>query len=60
MSQNKQIADYLEDKGWKITGGGGMHKEEYLPGPNGTKGGNYVDITAEKNGQKIRINTVDT
>ena len=26
----------------------------------GKKGGNYVDITVEKNGTKYRINTVDT
>lgn len=60
-AQNGQIADYLESEGWEITGGGGRLKEEYLPGPNGgTKGSNYVDITATKDGQTIRINTVDT
>ena len=57
--QNNQIADYLESEGWTITGGGGRMKEEYLPGNQGTKGSNYVDITATKNGQTIRINTVD-
>ena len=32
-----------------------------MPGPNGKrKGSNYVDITAEKDGKVIRINTVDT
>jgi hypothetical protein len=61
QAQNKQIADYLESERWTITGGGGRMKEEYLPGLNGgTKGSNYVDITATKNGQTIRINTVDT
>lgn len=40
---------------------GGKLKEEYLPGPNGArKGSNYVDVTAEKDNDIIRINTVDT
>ena len=34
--------------------------EEYLPGAGGgRKGSNYVDITATKNGQTLRINTID-
>jgi hypothetical protein len=62
-AQNSQIADYLESEGYTITGGGNRPnlKEEYLPGPDGgTQGSNYVDITAVKDGQTIRINTVDT
>lgn len=60
-NQNKEIADILKENGYEITGGGGYQKEEYLPGPNGKrKGSNYVDITAEKDGIHIRINTVDT
>jgi RHS repeat-associated protein len=60
-AQNEQIANYLKANGYKITGGGGELPEEYLPGINGArKGSNYLDITAEKNGQTIRINTVDT
>jgi len=59
-AQNEQISTYLEKEGWEITGGGGCLKEEYLPGlGGGSKGSNYVDITATKNGQTIRINTVD-
>lgn len=29
--QNKAIGDYLQQKGWTVTGGGGQVKEEYLP-----------------------------
>ena len=59
--QNKEIGEYLESEGYTITGGAGKYKEEYLPGPDGKrKGSNYVDITAEKDGEIIRINTVDT
>ena len=58
--QNKQIADELIKNGFEITGGGGYMPEEYLPGPGGArKGSNYIDITATKNGQTYRINTVD-
>jgi hypothetical protein len=59
--KNKEIADELESRGWTIIGGGGKVKEEYLPGPNGgRKGSNWVDITAQKNGKTLRVNTVDT
>ena len=61
--QNKQIARELKKRRFKITGGGGELPEEYLRGPNGgTKGSNYVDITAKHKdtGRIIRINTVDT
>ena len=58
---NKNIADKLQKNKFDITGGGGQTKEEYLPPQNGgRKGGNYVDITAEKDGVTYRINTVDT
>lgn len=59
--QNKEIGEYLENEGYTITGGAGKYKEEYLPAPDRKrKGSNYVDITAEKDGKIIRINTVDT
>lgn len=59
-AQNTAIGDYLTSSGYNITGGGGRMPEEYLPGPGlGTKGSNFVDITAEKDGVTIRINTVD-
>lgn len=59
--QNSEIAEYLKGEGYEITGGGGLTKEEYLPSlDGGRKGSNYVDITATKNGETIRINTVDT
>ncbi len=60
-AQIERIAAILEKRGWEITGGGGRLPEEYLPPPGGgRKGGNYVDITAKKNGKVLRINTVDT
>jgi hypothetical protein len=60
--QNKEIAEELKTRGWSVTHGGGQgKKEEYLPGPNGSRrGSNYPDITATKNGKTLRINTVDT
>ena len=58
---NSTIADLLRARGWTITGGGGVAPEEYLPPLNGgRKGANYLDVTATKNGQTIRINTVST
>lgn len=34
----------------------GREAEEYLPGPNNNnKGANYVDVTAEKDGNVVRI-----
>jgi hemolysin len=67
-AQNQEIAEYLKDKDWDITGGGNKGPEEYMPPldttKGKTKGSNYVDVTATKiiNGEKvtIRINTVDT
>ena len=59
-AQNREIAEYLKEHGYTIIGGGGMHQEEYLPGPNsGHRGSNYVDVTAIKGSETIRINTVD-
>lgn len=48
--QNKAIGDYLQQKGWTVTGGGGQVKEEYLPplSGKGRAGSNYIDITATK------------
>jgi hypothetical protein len=51
----------MERRGWTVTGGGGRLPEEYLPGPGGARrGSSYPDITATKNGQVLRVNTVDT
>jgi RHS repeat-associated protein len=58
--QVAEIAAELKNRGWAITGGGGEMPEEYLPGAGGgTKGSNYLDITATKNGKVLRINTID-
>ena len=48
--QNKAIGDYLQQKGWTVTGGGGQVKEEYLPplSGKGRAGSNYIDITQPK------------
>ena len=54
------VAGKLENKGWEITGGGGKQAEEYIPGAAGRKGSSYPDITATKNGETLRVNTVDT
>ena len=50
-------ADELVSDGWEITGGGGKVKEEYIPGPpkGTTKGSNYADITATKDGKTLRV-----
>lgn len=42
--QNKAIGDYLQQKGWTVTGGGGQVKEEYLPplSGKGRAGSNYI------------------
>lgn len=58
-AQNSDIANYLESQGYTIINGGGRGPEEYLPGPNGTGGSYYVDITAQMGDTIIRINTVD-
>lgn len=55
------MAVELESRGWRVTGGGGMFKEEYLRGAGGGRlGSNWVDITAVKDGRTLRINTIDT
>ena len=63
-STRAQIADLaqnLKGRGWTITGGGGEQPEEYLPPIGGGRaGGNYVDLTATKNGVTLRVNTIDT
>jgi hypothetical protein len=57
----RDVASTLQDKGWEITGGGGVKPEEYIPGPgNARRGSSYPDITAEKNAKTLRVNTVDT
>ncbi len=63
--QNFNIAKGYEAKGYQIQGGG-YGPEEYIPPPpsiavkGSTKGGTYVDITARKGAQTIRVQTVDT
>ncbi|MDB5228821.1 MAG: hypothetical protein JWN78_3014 [Bacteroidota bacterium] len=60
-TQVGNIATEMESQGYQITGGGSRLPEEYLrPLGGGRKGGSYPDITAIKDGQTIRINTVDT
>ena len=54
------VAGKLENKGWEITGVGGKQAEEYIPGAAGRKGSSYPDITATKNGETLRVNTIDT
>lgn len=58
---NHTEASKLEGNGYKVTGGAGRASEEWIPGPSGsTKGGTWVDITATKGAQTIRIQTVTT
>jgi hypothetical protein len=63
-AQLQQIAATLRARGWDVIRGAfedGLNGEEYLPPLNGgRKGGNYVDLTARKNGRTLRINTIDT
>ena len=41
--------------------GGTSAGEEYLPGPGGgRKGSNFVDLTVEKNGKILSVQTVNT
>ena len=59
--QNSKLALYLQSKGWKIRGGGGQRAEERIPGAGGGRQGEtWVDITAEKGGTTLRVQTVDT
>jgi hypothetical protein len=56
-----EVAEELENRGWKVEYGGQQFKEEYIPGPGGArKGSAYPDITATKKGRALRINTIDT
>jgi RHS repeat-associated protein len=58
--QIRLIVMLLEERGWNVIAGGGRFKEEYLPplGGKGRRGSNFVDISLEKNGRVLRINTV--
>jgi RHS repeat-associated protein len=63
--QNLRLAAYLRSKGWRITGGGNVAPEEYIPGPGGGRSGStYVDITATRsvgdNPRTLRVQTVTT
>jgi RHS repeat-associated protein len=56
-----EVADELENRGWKSEHGGGRGPEEYIPGPGGArKGSAYPDITATKGRHTLRVNTIDT
>ncbi|MDZ4151341.1 hypothetical protein, partial [Methylicorpusculum sp.] len=55
------VATEMEKRGWTISGGGNRLPEEYLPGlGGGRKGSSFPDITATKNGNTLRVNTIDT
>lgn len=55
------VANEMESRGYRITGGGGRGSEEYIPGATrGQRGSAYPDITATKGGRTVRVNTVDT
>ncbi|WP_155642080.1 hypothetical protein [Burkholderia cepacia] len=61
---NYDIGQQLSNDGYRVTGGGGVVPEEYIPGGGpGTRGGTFVDITAEPangSGPTIRVQTVTT
>jgi hypothetical protein len=62
-AQNAEIAAELENRGYRITNGGGAAAEEFIPGEGpGIKGGTFVDITAVDGttGKWLRVQTVDT
>jgi RHS repeat-associated protein len=60
-AQIENLADQLEDQGWRITHGARGLPEEYIPGGSGTLGSAYPDITAvNSKGEVLRVNTVDT
>jgi uncharacterized Zn-binding protein involved in type VI secretion len=60
-AQNDRIASGYERQGYRVTGGAGRAPEEWIPGPGGgTKGGSFVDMTATKGGQIVRVQTVTT
>jgi len=57
---NHQLASQLRQQGFKLQGGG-FASEEWIAGPGGgTKGGTWVDITATRGTQTVRIQTVTT
>ncbi len=61
---NYDVGRSLGQSGYSVTGGGGIASEEYIPGAGpGTRGGTYVDVTAEPMngiGPKVRVQTVTT
>jgi hypothetical protein len=59
---NDQVATQLEADGLNVTNGAGRGAEEWIPGPDGgTKGGTWVDITAQaEDGSITRVQTIDT
>ncbi|MGZ2749720.1 two-partner secretion domain-containing protein [Burkholderia stagnalis] len=61
---NYDVGQKLDDYGYHVTQGGGIRSEEYLGGTGpGTKGGTFVDLTAEPIngiGPKVRVQTVTT
>lgn len=57
---DREVANKLEKEGYTVTNGAGK-PQEYIPGPNGArKGSAYPDVTATKDGETVRVNTVDT
>lgn len=69
-AQNEAIADTLKQDGWKVTNGAGSGKgEAYIQGFGGydkngkwsTKVGSvFTDVTAQKSGTTLHVQTVDT
>ncbi len=56
-----EVATEMKSRGFEVTGGGGKHSEEYIASATGgRKGSAFPDITAEKSGRTLRVNTVDT
>ena len=56
----REVAEALRRRGWDIIGGSGL-PEEYIRSASGARrGSSYADITAQKEGKTLRINTVDT
>jgi filamentous hemagglutinin len=61
---NYDVGQTLKTSGYNVTEGGGVASEEYIAGGGpGSKGGTYVDITAEPAngvGPTVRVQTVTT
>ncbi len=58
---NHAEATALERQGFRVTNGAGRGPEEWFAGPGGgTTGGTFVDITATRGGQTVRVQTVTT